>query len=136
MRHPATTDSRRAISSSSDAAAGADHAGQAQNGSEVRFGLHAELRPQIRDGSQIGRRDLLIDGDGGRAREFIAQRDVEMAAPDALADDLPDARLERLEALGHAQMQIEKTVIDAAHGDAQADAVLDGLAPERNPSWT
>ena len=50
-----------------------------------------------------------------------------MAAAHAVANDLADARLERLETLRHAQMQIEKAVIHAAHGDAQADAILAGL---------
>ena len=45
---------------------------------------------------------------------------------DALADKLPDARLDRLETLGHAQAQVKESVIDGAHGDAQAPAVLNG----------
>ena len=75
---------------------------------------------------QIRRGDFLIHADGCGAREFVMQSDIEMAATNALADDLADARLKRLEAFGNAQMQIEKAMIDAANGDAQAPAIFDG----------
>ena len=76
---------------------------------------------------QVCGRDFLIDAHGRRAREFVVQGDVQMAAAHAVANDLADARLERLEAVRHAQVQIEKAVIDAAHGDAEAPAIFDGL---------
>ena len=117
-------EARDLVVGSSKAGGRADDAGQAQNGGEIRFGLHAELLAQILDGAQIGCRDFVVHGDGCRPGELVAQRDVEMAAPHAVANDLADARLERLEALGHAQMQIEEAMIHAAHGDAKADAVF------------
>ena len=71
VRQRATAGSRRAISSSDEAAAsgGADHAGQAQDRSEIGFGLNAELRRAgLRRLARYARRDFLIHGDGGRAR--------------------------------------------------------------------
>ncbi len=80
----------------------ADHAGQAQDGGEIGIGLDAVLLAQVFDRSQIGGGDFLIHGDGGRSGELVAHRDVEMAAADTLANDLADARFERLKPLGHA----------------------------------
>ena len=61
-----------------------------------------------------------------RAGEFVIQRHVQMSAPDTFAHKLANARLERLETLRHAQMQIEKAVIHRANGDAQAPAIFHG----------
>src|SRR5580704_4922 len=52
--------------------------------------------------------------------------DVQMPASYPLANDLAEARLERFETFGHAQMQIEKAVIHAANSHAQAPAVFRG----------
>jgi hypothetical protein len=48
-----------------------------------------------------------------------------MAAPHSFADDLPNPRLDWLEPFRHSQMQIQETMIHAAHGNAEAPAVLD-----------
>ena len=104
-----------------------NHAGQAQDRGEVRVGRYAELLSQRADGLQIGCRDFFIHSDGGGPRDFVAQRHVEMPAADALADDLADARLERLEALRHAQMHVEKAVVHAADRDSQAKAIFSGV---------
>ena len=82
---------------------------------------------QLFDGPQISGGHLLIHGDGRGTGELMAHTDIEVAATDAFADNLPDARLQWLEALGHAKMQVEKPMIHAAHGDTQADAVVGGL---------
>ena len=74
------------------------------------------------DGFEIGRSDFLIDAHGRRAREFVANREIEMAAADAFADDLAHARLDRLEALRHAQVQIEEAMIHAADRNPQAES--------------
>ena len=74
------------------------------------------IRAQRFGGLQICRGHFAIDSDGGGAGEFVVQGDVQMAAAHAFAHHLADARLERLKTFRHAQMQIEETVIHAAHG--------------------
>jgi hypothetical protein len=54
------------------------------------------------------------------------QSEIEMAAAYALAQNLADARLERLKAFRNAQMQIQEAMIHGADGDAQAPAAFDG----------
>ena len=115
-----------AISSSSDARAGPITPGrrriEARSGSAwIRTSPRSEF-----DGFEVCRGDFLIDPHGRRAREFVVKRDIEMAAADAFANNLAHARFERLEALRHAQVQIQEAVIHAAQGDAQAAAALDG----------
>ncbi len=77
------------------------------------------------DGLQIRCGYFAIHAHSRRARQFVVQRNIQMAAPHAFAHDLADARLDRLETFRHAQMEIEKAVIHAAHGNAQAPAIFD-----------
>ena len=84
--------------------------------------MDPELLPQRVDGFEVCRGNFLIDPHGRRAREFVANREIEMAAADAFANDLADARLDRLEALRHAQVQIEEAMIHAANRDPQAES--------------
>jgi hypothetical protein len=53
-------------------------------------------------------------------------RYVQMAAPDAFTDNLANTRFEWFETFGHAQMQVEETVIHAANRYAQAPAIFRG----------
>ena len=103
----------------------ANHAGQAQNRSQIRLRLDFKIASQLIHGLQIRRGNFAIHSHRRRPRQFVMQRNIQMAAPHSFAHDLPNARLDRLEALRHAQMQIEKTMIHAAHGNAQAPAVFD-----------
>ena len=49
---------------------------------------------------------------------------IEMPAPHPLAQNFPDARLNRFESFRQPQMQIEKPVIHAADRDAQIPIIL------------
>ena len=104
----------------------ADNSGQAQDGGQVGFGLDAEFLTQRIDGFQVRGCDIVIHTNGSGTCEFVMQSEIEMAAAHAFAENLADARLERLEAFGNAQMQIQEAMIHGADGDAQAPAAFDG----------
>jgi hypothetical protein len=104
----------------------ADDSGQAEDGGEVWLGLNAELFAERIDGFEICRSNIVIHADGCGTREFVMQCEIEMAAANAFAKDLADARLERLESFRDAQMQIEEAMIHGTDGDAQAPAIFDG----------
>jgi hypothetical protein len=97
---------------------GADDSGQAEKGGEVGFGLNAEFFAERIDGFEVGGSDIVIHADGGRAREFVMESEIEMTAANAFAEYLADAWFERFEAFGNAQMQIQEAMIYGAYGDA------------------
>ena len=104
-----------------------DHSRQPQDRGQVRLRFDGEFLPQRVDRLQICRRYFAVHAHRRGARQVIVQRDIEMPAPHSLAHDLADARLDGLEALGHAQVQVEEAVIHAAHRNTQAPSILDGL---------
>ena len=74
--------------------------------------------------SEVGVRQFAIDSDGGSSSSIHTNVDVHMAAPQAVAQHAADFRLERFEAFGQSQMQIEKTMVYAAQAHAQGPAVM------------
>jgi hypothetical protein len=50
--------------------------------------------------------------------------DVEVPPAQTLADNFAYARFDRLETLRHAQMQVEKAMVDAADGYAQGETAF------------
>ncbi len=54
----------------------------------------------------------------------MAHRDIEMPPAQMLADYFAYARFDRLETLRHAEMQIEKTMVNATDGYAQVETTL------------
>ncbi len=104
----------------------ADDSGQAEDGSEVRLGVNAEFLAERIDGLEVCGGDIVIHADRGGPSKFIVQSEIQMAAAYTFAEDLADARLERLESFRDAQMQIEEAMIHGANGDAQAPAIFDG----------
>jgi hypothetical protein len=104
----------------------ADDSGQAKDGGEVGLSLNAKFFAERIDSFQVCGGDIVIHADCCGASEFIVQREIEMAAADAFAENLADARFERLETFRDAQMQIQEAMIHGADGDAQAPAIFDG----------
>src|SRR5580704_15575249 len=104
----------------------ADDSGQAEDGGEVGLGLNAEFLAERVDGFEIRGSDIVIYADCGGAREFVVQSEIEMTAANAFAEDLTDARFERFETFGNAEMQIQEAMIHGAYRDAQAPTIFDG----------
>lgn len=102
--------------------------GQAKDRGEVGFGLNAEFLAERIDGFQVRGGDIVIHADGCGTCQFVVQREIQMAATNAFAKNLADARLERLEAFRNAQMQIKEAMVHGANGDAQAPAIFDGAS--------
>ena len=92
---------------------------QSEQRNQVRFGLDAEFPPQALHGLHVGLGHLAVDFHGGPADRLVIDVHVHVAAPQAVADRLPDARFEHFEAVRHSKMKIQKPVIHAAQVDAQ-----------------
>ena len=104
---------------------------QSEQGNQVRFGLDVELPPQSFHGLHVGLGHFAIDFDGGRPGRLVIDVHVHVAAPQAVADRLPDARFEHFEAVRHSKMEIQKPVIHAAQVDPQrATIALDARLRE------
>ena len=52
----------------------------------------------------------------------------DVAAMNALSENLPQAQFIKVEAFRKAQLQIEKAVVDALHADADGPAILFGAS--------
>ncbi len=99
---------------------------QPEQRDQIRLGFDVEFPPQPLDGFQIGLGHVAIDFHGGGPGWLVIDVHIHMAAPQTVANRLPDARFEHFKSVRHSQMEIQKPVIHAAQIDSQNAAIAFG----------
>src|SRR6267378_2273505 len=103
-----------------------NHSGQSQERDDVHIRCGSRLLPQRFRGFQIGLHQLTIDLHRRRFSRFHAYGHFHVSAVNFLAHDLPQPQIVQIEAFGHAQLEVQKPVVDAFHADAHRPAILLG----------
>ncbi len=85
--------------------------GKLEHGIEIRLGADPELLGYLAEGAQISAHQVAIDSEGRAPATLQAQRDFQVSAVQALFQHAANLHLHRIELVGDAQVQVEKTVI-------------------------
>src|SRR5580698_9615694 len=101
----------------------ADDSGKAQQGNNVEIGLHLHLLTQFFGGVRIRLQQFLVYLHRRGLTRLHVHVDVEMAAVNFFTDDLAQPQFVDVESFGHPEPDIEETMIDALHADAQRPAI-------------
>src|SRR5579863_5241227 len=104
-----------------------DYAREPQQRYNIEVSLYLHLLAQFFGSVGIGLQQLLIHLHRRRSSRLHVHVHVEMAAVNFLANDLTEPQFIDVEPFRHPEANVEKTVIDALHTDAQGPTV--GFSP-------
>ncbi len=103
---------------------GVQGAGQLEHRVEIRFGADPELLGHFAEGPQISADEIAVDREGRAAAALQADRDLDMAAVQALFQHPAHFHLHRIEFAGQAQMEIEKAVVHRFQAESQGELIV------------
>src|SRR5580698_913470 len=94
-----------------------------QHGVEVGLSADAKLFGHLAEGAQVSADQLAVDSESCASCALHADGDFEVAAVQALFQKAADLDFYRVKLGGHAEMEIEKTVVDRLQAQAECELI-------------